>query len=333
MRRSQAKVKRDRWEPKARSRVLSGNGLSAVCEGLGRFQSMVPSTNGGLRPVDSRRRKIRLRFRPQEINTYCYVVHQSMYSTERNRAVYQQCVQDYNPELTAQIHRVAWATCFSQDDWTGQYPKGTRAAYDECMRQKDIYSSFCNQKKTVVDAFYAREHPNVRSTPSPPCGGPMPNGREIQVLRMLANNMQITPATTMTSVADGSASNAGGQPREVIVPIGVMMSIRSIDQIDVAGVRSTNRFRARLEGDPVKSNGREVIPVGTELLLKATVKANGWVNLSVDYAKVNGMRLPLATNEVMRAVPGIQKEEKEGSKIAAAISTRTHAKSWLPNRR
>ena len=82
----------------------------------------------------------------------------------------------------------------------------------------------------------------------------------------------------------------------------------TIDLIDLPGVDSDRRFRARLE-EPVQSAGEVILPKGTDIFLKASRKQGPGmppdvIRLAIflDYATLEGKQIPLASREVVKVV-------------------------------
>jgi hypothetical protein len=245
-----------------------------------------------------------IEFAKREVTEYCSTIYGIMYGTN-SQADYRECVQNYHPEMVSAMHEYSWAFCFAKYDWMGNKPRGTRRDYDACMSKNNIYSAFCSQKALAAYNKFQRSSPDPRRVPPRPCGGPVPTGREIQMLRMRANQLGITAPTSLTQIGNNSTTPLSTDSTPAVVPVGSMLTIKTVEQIDVNGVKSGKSFRAQLNY-PLHFEGKEIIPQGADIFLKASVKqGGGWVLVSVDYAVVKNMKLPLETTDIMLAVPSL----------------------------
>jgi hypothetical protein len=89
------------------------------------------------------------------------------------------------------------------------------------------------------------------------------------------------------------------------LPAGLLISVTTIDAIDIGGAESGGSFRARLD-QPLMEQGRVVVPQGAEIHLKARNKQ--WtgdaahIAVTVDYVTIENERVPISASELLKTL-------------------------------
>ncbi len=94
-----------------------------------------------------------------------------------------------------------------------------------------------------------------------------------------------------------------------LLPPGTTFTVIAVDPIDLEGIDAGRRFRAQLQY-PVQSNGKVILPEGTDVFLKATRRqlpgaSNpniAQIAITVDYVSMDNKHIPIATNEFFRSL-------------------------------
>jgi hypothetical protein len=115
-----------------------------------------------------------------------------------------------------------------------------------------------------------------------------------------------TETGTAPPVGSGSAAAPASVPGLLA---GTRLAVLTIDPIDLAGIDAGRRFRAQLQY-PVQSHGKVILPEGTDVFLKATLRqlpgaSNpniAQIAITVDYVSMDNKHIPIAANEFFRSL-------------------------------
>jgi hypothetical protein len=199
------------------------------------------------------------------IITHCRVLHGSAADAAK-------CIQEYDPDEIVKHRKAAMKYCFNNHDY---FQSGSRQAYDACMNQNDVLTAFCTQDQR------ARGNSDVA------CPGPVPSGREVQVLRYGGHD---------DLKADGA--------RHIVQPF----VVRFPEPLNFVKTKAAHSVRSMVV-DQITDGPQIIIPKGTEvfLIVSSEEQENAPGRFAAvivgDYAVVGGQRVTLPTRKTYYRLP------------------------------
>jgi hypothetical protein len=265
----------------------------------------------------------------------------SAFGREWNARIWE-CTAKIAPEALWAQHVVSITRCFNAHDWAKanrpNVPQsvvdGEHKAYDACMNQNDIITSYCTQDRRMLYRVEQQRSPDQAPAMSlDPCPGedisrppnyrsrsPYRDGAMVVRYRGYGDNPDsiammvkvagsITPAVLAGAMPMGPAPKPStlpqtGEPLNALgVPVGARLTIVTQEPIDLVRTTAAQRYRARLDG-PAVFKDKSYLSSGVEVFVRVRrneqVTSKGLLSAAIasDYAVVVGRRHALPSGEL-----------------------------------
>ena len=232
---------------------------------------------------------------PQELQTAM-----SQGVREQVKTKVQKCIAEYDPKQVAANRKAAIEHCLKTNDYTAG---GQRTAYDACINANDIMQAMCNQALRLRAAYMWRDKPG--GAPPQVCQGlSLPAAAVQSIVRSGSNSGPPGVPASLLSVPTAPITPITA-PGSVAIPEGTVLDVTLMATVWAEVVAPGRKFSATLD-HPVQSNGKDLIPPHSLILVKARVVGPGpkpntvQIGVSLDsFQTVEAKTFSLASNEIV----------------------------------
>ncbi len=219
---------------------------------------------------------------------------------EQTRTKVQKCIAEYDPKQVAANRKAAIEYCLKTNNYTAG---GQRAAYDACINGNDIMQAMCNQALRLRAAYMWRDRPG--GAPPQVCPSLSVPASAVQTLVRSASTGGPPGVPASLLAVPTAPATPTTAPGIAAIPEGTVVDVTLMATVWAEAAAAGQKFRATLT-HPVQSNGKDLIPPRSMILLKARVVGPGpkpntvQIGLSLDsFETVDAKTFSLASNEIV----------------------------------